>query len=68
MHDIIYRILNHFALNNIGILTSMYLVLVRVNTLEIRLPANTSFPNYGYVMDFPRLWCPRITERIGMKY
>lgn len=49
-------------------LTRMYLVLVLANTLEIRLAANTSCPNYGYVMAFPRLWCPRTIGGIGVRY
>lgn len=45
----IYYIITYY------VLTRMYPVLVHANTLETRLPANTSFPNYGYVVDFPRL-------------
>lgn len=49
-------------------LTRMCLVLVHANTLEIRLAVNTFCLNYGYVMAFPRLWCPRTIRRIGVRY
>lgn len=42
-------------------------VLILANTLEIRLPANTFCPNYEYVMDFPRMWYPRIVGIIGVR-